>query len=282
MKEVIAALSLLMPYDIDKPKVRIGAPNDGGYILVDDFSPDQVVLSYGISTNYVFDRDMAERGHNVYMFDHTIPGINKPSERMHYFKEGVAGQSRPDQNLFSIGDHLQKYEIPGDRLILKMDVEGAEFDALGSAPDSVLSRFEQITFEVHRVASLGHKEYRRPFVRLFGRLNKLFTLCHVHANNNKGHDDFLFVGGVPVSPILELSYVKTSTVNRFPSQTVYPTHLDAPNVWTSRDKVLWMFPFIPTAVASEEFVRCAERLDLQDANRDLRKRINDLERAPKQ
>ena len=69
---VFDALSLLTPYDVDIPKIRIGPKTDGGYVLLDRFEVGQPVLSYGISTEFQFDIEMAERGHCVYMFDHTI------------------------------------------------------------------------------------------------------------------------------------------------------------------------------------------------------------------
>jgi hypothetical protein len=89
---IYEALALLTPYDIDVPKVRIGPNHDGGYVLADRFTPaTQPVMSYGISTQYDFDREMAERGHKVFMFDHTIGGIVDPLPNMLFFREGVAG-----------------------------------------------------------------------------------------------------------------------------------------------------------------------------------------------
>ena len=69
---VFDALSLLTPYDVDIPKIRIGPKTDGGYVLLDCFEVGQPVLSYGISTEFRFDIEMAERGHCVYMFYDTI------------------------------------------------------------------------------------------------------------------------------------------------------------------------------------------------------------------
>src|ERR1700730_3276432 len=93
MNPVIEALSLLTPYDIDKAKVRIGQKADGGYILADCISNAQVVLSYGIATEYSFDIELAKRGHDVYMFDHTIEGIQAKNKKLHFFCDGVAGHT---------------------------------------------------------------------------------------------------------------------------------------------------------------------------------------------
>ena len=63
MSNVFEALSLLTPFDIDKPKVRLGPAADGGYVFVDDISPSQALVSYGIADEYNLERLFAEAGH---------------------------------------------------------------------------------------------------------------------------------------------------------------------------------------------------------------------------
>jgi Methyltransferase FkbM domain len=260
MNPVVEALSLLTPFDIDRQKIRIGPKTDGGYIFVNDISARQTVISYGIGTEYRFDIEMAERGHDVYMFDHTIENIQAENKKLHFFREGVAGDTDISQNLFSIKDHLHRHQIRGDRLILKMDVDGAEFDALEAGPDDTLDRFEQIVLEVHWLNNLDDLAFRDRFHRIFRRLNNAFTLFHVHANNWDGPNGLAIVSGIPVSTLLELSYVRSASVHRRPSQTLYPTALDYPNV-QGKDKLLWFYPFLPTLLSQESFAACAERVE---------------------
>ncbi len=269
---VLDALSLLTPYDIDIPKRRIGPNADGGYVLADRLSPDQAVLSYGIGTEYRFDDAMAEAGHAVYMFDHTIaqPALGRPN--MVWFAEGVAGRSQPDKKLHSIQDQIERLDIRGDRLILKMDVEGAEFDAIGLMPDETLGRFEQILLEVHYLANLENEALRASVVAMLRKLNRRFTLFHVHANNCDGSNGLAIVQGVPVSNLLELSYIRTSAVRRTASKTLYPTPLDHPNLHP-RDKLLWFFPFLPTPMKTGDFQRCEERVAAQALDREAADRL---------
>ena len=268
MNPVIEALALLTPFDIDIQKRRIGPPGDGGYVFADRLSPSQAVLSYGIGSEYRFDRIMAEAGHTVHMFDHTIAGIERPHPNMLWRREGVAGFSDPANGLYSIEDHLNQHAIEGDGLILKIDVEGAEFDAIGLASDETLARFEQVVIEVHHLAHLANEAFRSHATRMLRKLNRHFTLFHVHANNCDGPDHLNVVCGLPLSNLLELSYVKTSLVNRAPSRTLYPTAFDFPNV-PAKDKLLWFFPFLPTSVTIAEFGMCEERLSLIEEARRL-------------
>jgi hypothetical protein len=261
MNPVVEALALLTPYEIDIQKRRFGPPHDGGYVFADNISPSQAVVSYGISTEYTFDRRMAEAGHKVYMFDHTIEGIVNPHENMMWFCEGVAGRSDPAAKLYSIEDHLERHQIQGSRLILKMDVEGAELDAVPMTRPEVLCRFEQIAIEVHGLNALDNPAYRDRIVAMLRTLNRHFTLFHVHGNNFDGPNSLSVVSGMPVVSLMELSYIKTSIAARSPNRTLYPTALDFPNV-RQKDKLLWFYPFLPTPVSFEEFLLCESRIEL--------------------
>ncbi len=254
MLSVYEALGLLRPYEVDKPKARFGPATDGGYVLIDDLDPSQAILSYGISTQYEFDAERAALGHKVYMFDHTIEGVERTHDNMLWFKEGVAGVTDEAALVYTIEDHLERHRIEGDRLILKMDVEGHEFDAMLALGPEVLARFEQLTFEVHCLMFVEDANFRATqFTPFFQRLNDQFTLHHVHANNFDGVD-LRVVDGLPIPCHLELSYVRTSTVTRRPSETLYPTPLDYPNVGYP-DKALWFYPFLPAKLTPEDFAR---------------------------
>lgn len=257
MSAVFASLSLLTPYEIDRPKVRIGPNADGGYILAETLDPGQTVLSYGISTEYRFDEAMAERGHRVFMFDHTIQPLATIHPHMHFFAEGVAGTSDGAQRLYSIEDHLKKNQIAGDNLILKMDVEGAEFEALNALSPATLARFEQIVMEVHGIDQLGDDAFRLTFNRTFSRLNEYFTLFHVHANNYDG-STLTAIGKIPAVSMMELSYMRSDRITRRPNETLYPCALDYPCT-NNADKLLWFYPFMPTSVSPQNFADCLRR-----------------------
>src|SRR5688572_24545441 len=64
----------------------------------------------------------------------------------------------------------------GKRLLVKIDVEGAEWDALFATPDDVLDTIDQMAMELH-----GTNESR--FVELIRRLKTRFYLVNLHFNN---------------------------------------------------------------------------------------------------
>ena len=92
------------------------------------------------------------------------------------------------------------------------------------------------------------------------KLNRDFTLFHVHANNFDGADHFHVVDGMPTVNLIELSFIRTAKVRRSPSRTVYPTDLDAPN-GEPRDKLLWIYPYFPTSSDSIAFSNVFARVN---------------------
>lgn len=149
-------------------------------------------------------------------------------------------------------------------MILKMDVEGAEYESLLAVSDETLLRFDQIVLELHHLKLLGQPRARRRFTRLLKKLNRAFTIFHVHANNHAGYNGLTIIEGVVVPNLLELSFVRTSLVTRGPSSTLYPTRLDYPNCSSKPELPLLFYPFIPTALKRGRFGAFSRRLKAQE------------------
>jgi hypothetical protein len=278
IRDIAATLALLTPWDIaGRGKLRIGlGRGDGAYILLDMMRPSQKVLSFGVGRNVSFDRDMTQRGHEVFLYDHTVAGppVDDPLFRFHAL--GIAGTSEPSARLLSLADHVAAIEGAGDDMILKMDVEGAEWPALAAAPPALLARFEQVVLEIHGLAFLGKPVWRNRITAGLARLHETHTLFHVHANN---HSPPMVVEGFAVSNLLELSWVRTDLVQRLPSRTLYPTELDDPNVRRAADTLLWFHPFLPVGLDAHELqARMAASLERIAAQEAAAERFN-AERA---
>jgi len=262
-KLVYGALKLLAPFDLlHQTKLRVGRPSgDGGYVIANCIRTDAHVYSFGIGRNIDFDLDFATRGHDVFMFDHTIDGLPSEHERFHFFREGISGVTVPEESLYSLPDHLTKLghrEFDGG--VLKVDVEGAEWDVFATLSQETLSHFDHILLEAHGLLRLATPDGREKIMAALETINKRFTLYHVHANNI-GRTGF--VHGFPVCDVLELSFVRTDLVARRPSTSLFPTEYDSPNDPARHDQPLWFFPFLPVATAGDDwepFERALERM----------------------
>src|SRR5579871_3857911 len=252
--EILEALAGLRPYDVNVGKKRIGSDGDGGYVLADIIPKSAALLSFGIGDNCDFELEFANRGHSVVMFDPTIaqPPVAHPHFTFH--RLALGSRDDPKGGVVTLASALQLGGLQSHPdVVLKCDVEGAEYDAFAAAPQELLGRFSQIVVELHDLDRLGASEQRARLTALTGELNKRFVLFHVHGNNcaaialvgGASFADHHLAGAVPVPVALELSFIRSDLVSARPSRTVYPTALDRPNYHLCPDHLLNFFPFSP-------------------------------------
>ncbi len=243
-------LSHLRPYDIlGSRKLRVGAAHDGGYVMLDRLRPSQIVFSYGLSWNIAYELDLAQRGMTLFMFDHTIDGLTVEHANFTWFKEGLGASTDVEARLHRLEDHVARL-APGEQgMILKLDVEGAEWAALAKMPIDLLGRFEQIVMELHDFRLISDPAWRDVASAALANLGQQFTLHNVHANN---HAPVVIVDGVPVADVIEVSYIRTDLVERRQSSTLFPSYLDSPNDPNRPEIPLWFFPFMPFGPLGDE------------------------------
>ncbi len=243
------------PYDSDK--IRIGGDADGGYVMLNDFEQLDGVLSYGVGTVEVagkdcisFDYDLALRGLPVVLLDHTVDTLPQWHPNFVFVKEGVG--SKDKRKTKTIKTHLKQLTKGGDRLILKMDVEGAEYDAINATSPATLRKFRQIIIELHDLTRLDDPRRRSQILETLERLDRDFILHHVHGNNTA---KVATIDGLKVIDVLELSYARKDTVDPAPALESFPTAFDRP-CWPAFPDV--KLDFYPFEQPKAKIIRCLE------------------------
>ena len=205
---------------------RFGEKNDGGYLLCGNLlNGVGAAYSYGISGYDGWGCDVSTRLsvplHQYDCFNTTQPSC--PSGRPVFHAECVAGTRSHDEEgrLF---DSLQsQFARNGDAeksLVVKMDVEGAEWDSILQTPDEVLARIDQLVFEFHGVSDTGR------YLPVLAKLKRIFEIVHLHFNN------FACVGAGAPFPAwaYEVTFVNKRLADVDEAARVaLPSTLDAPN-----------------------------------------------------
>ncbi|KAK3759746.1 hypothetical protein RRG08_041707 [Elysia crispata] len=198
---MFALVQLYFRY-IESPQVtcssvkRKGNVQDGGWQLCEDleYAPDKngcLVYSYGINNDFSFDDDMAKYGCEVHSFDPTMD--NKTDflrgERVYFHPRGVGGIDKQANDLVGSKD-LQMLQIdtiathrrmfkhgPKNRRldVVKMDVEGYEFEALMTAlHDGSLDDVRQLVFETHLTLN-GRPLTKESYLKFLILLRKIHS-----------------------------------------------------------------------------------------------------------
>lgn len=206
-------------------KIRVGNAHDGGYVIPKQMLEDsECLFSYGISNDITFDEHYINlTGKKVHAYDHTIEEVNtQHSELFTWYKKGLSGT--PQEQTDNFVNHYKELNLSG-RVLLKMDVEGCEYEWLQNTDIQELANITTcIVLEVHW---LNRDDVREKFIKCIEELNKHFYLCHIHGNNcgSTFHYNRL---DFPV--VLELTFVPKEIVEEVTDSTeTFPTVLDNSN-----------------------------------------------------
>jgi FkbM family methyltransferase len=176
--EILAVLRLLEPKKVvDYKKIRVGSEGGGGYVQIDDLEGISHALAFGVSGNDSWDLAMAKAGIPVEQFDHAIERAPSSHPLLHFHRKVISVDATAETATLS--DLVAEHSKPGaPDLILKIDIEGCEWDVFDRATDAVLSRLAQVICEFHDLSHLTAPAFRARARRVFEKLDKHFAPVH--------------------------------------------------------------------------------------------------------
>lgn len=219
--------------------IRLGSPNDGGYLLLDDFKISDVVLSLGIGDNNSFDAEIANRVRAVHMYDHTISEPPKSIQNGFFHKIGISDSV--SARFTTIPQAILEY--PSDQeFILKIDIEGDEWKVLDSLEVELISKFRQITGEFHGFHELISQpdEFERA-IRVLSKLVSDHKFVNLHANNWAKVE---IIKGMFIPDVIEFTLVRGDVVSAIDYSGKMDISLNEPNNPNRAEIYLGLFSYI--------------------------------------
>jgi hypothetical protein len=240
--QMLNTLRLISPLSvINFPKCRVGGFQDGGYVMLDDLDCIGVCYSLGVGPDVTWDCEMADRGAHVYQYDHTVACPPTAHPRCLHFRTGITHDSSlaPD---FKRIDALLEENGHSNRedMVLKIDIEGHEWDSLDALDPAIFDKFRQIAAEFHGLRMLNVDSFRQRAHRVLSKLRRTHEVIHVHGNNFGG---MVVVEGIPIADCLELTLVNRRHYSFALASEIFPGHLDCANNSTIPDLFLGSFKF---------------------------------------
>jgi hypothetical protein len=160
---------------------RYGGANDGGYLMCENLLPGvESAYSYGIETEDNWGCAVSQQVkvpvHQYDCFTDHRPACEGGEFVFHDECVGPRAETVDGRLFDSIPAQIAKNGDTGKRILLKIDVEGAEWDSFQATPDEVFERIDQIPMEFH-----GTDEAR--FLDVVRRMKRMFHLVNLHYNN---------------------------------------------------------------------------------------------------
>lgn len=222
-------------------KLRIGRHFDGGYTMLDRFAGVEAAYSLGINDEISWDLDMAQRGVKIFQYDHTIEALPYKHPLFNWKPIGIGGKQDEDARLATLESLIEANGHRNNRnLILKCDVEGAEWDMLMCTPNAIISQFSQIVMELHNLHHMCDSGPADAVRKAIANLYANHRVVHVHANNYGGLG---VVGGYSIPRVLEVTLARLDLGEFEASDESFPTMLDMPCNKDAADIYLGRFDF---------------------------------------
>ena len=160
---------------------RFGSANDGGYLMCENLiAPLDAAYSYGVGTNDDWGCEVSRRYHvPVHEYDCFDPA--RPTcegGRFVFHNECIGDRSgyRDSRFFDTLENQISKNGDTGRHVIIKMDIEGGEWESLLTAPDELLASIPQLAMEMH-----GFDDPK--ILEALRKLKRNFYLVNLHFNN---------------------------------------------------------------------------------------------------
>lgn len=214
--------------------MRFGSQYDGGYLMCENLIDGlQAAYSYGVGPNDEWGCDVSTRYqvlvHQYDCFDPARPVCETGNTLFHDECIGNRRQTVDARFVDTLSNQISRNGDSSKRLIVKIDVEGAEWDALMATSDRVLGYIDQLPMELH-----GTDEER--FLRVIRKLKRTFYVVNLHFNNFACSS---FTAPLPSRAYQVLLVNKRIGVRDIAAGTPSPSALNAPDDPTRPDCQLY-------------------------------------------
>jgi hypothetical protein len=222
-------------------KKRYGRIWDGGYVVLDSIKNAEIVYSLGICDDVSFDEVLADFGAQIYQYDHTVDRPPVDHVNFHFFKIGLANTDDwlPYMRRLDTLVRSNGHESTRD-MVLKIDIEGHEWDQYDLIDTEVLGNFDQIVGEFHSFGNVRSSAWLERAERSLRKLNHSHQVVHVHGNNNGTIE---IIAGMPIPDVIELTWARRSSYTFAPTNEIFPGELDQPCTPAKPDLCLGSFHF---------------------------------------
>ena len=210
----------LYPVSTNVPLVRFGPHGDGGYLIPNDLDGISACFSPGVSFISGFEKDCADLGIKVFLADASVDAPANTHPLFEFSKKFIGGHSGKD---FITLDEWVEQSLRGTcgDLMMQMDIEGFEYEALDNASTEVINRFRIIVIEFH-----GLDNFDSVKQRVFKKLLSTHTCVHIHPNNCC---PVVKVINLEVPPLMEFTFLRKDRIYSQSYRSDFPHPFDSDN-----------------------------------------------------
>jgi hypothetical protein len=228
-----ALFAMLQPVALANCQLeRFGESSDGGYLMCGNLLGDvRSGYSYGISGYDGWGCEISRKYditvHQYDCFNTTQPLCLFGDTVFHAECVGDSTETVNGRVFDTVKNQFARNGDHAARIVLKIDVEGAEWASLLAMPDDTLRQVDQLAVEFHWAENESFNwVHDERYVRAVTRLRQFFEVAHIHYNNTSCIGD---LQPFPSHAFEVLFVAKRLAIVAHDRQASIPHPLDAPN-----------------------------------------------------
>lgn len=225
-EQIKSLLRKLSPRTTDKPLIRLGPNDDGGYLVLDDLAGITTCFSPGVSTVSGFELECASRAMDVFLADASVEAPPDSHPKFKFIKNFIGAINQDPFITMERWVSIAQPDHSGDWM-LQIDIEGSEYEVFLNMPTSILDKFRVIVVEFHFLDYLFDSPFFMLASRVFERLLTNHTCVHIHPNNA---DNVISSGDLKIPKTMEFTFHRNDRIKMGPSATQFPHPLDFDNL----------------------------------------------------
>ena len=145
-------ISVLSPWKYKGEVNRYGGTGDGSYIIPTDIvNKKSFLISGGLGNNNNFEIELAKLGIKGFQIDNSINKPPKNHENLNFISKTLGALDGEESiSLKTLISNISN----NNAVIVKLDIEGGEIEALRNLPRDILQRITCLSMELHSISSL--------------------------------------------------------------------------------------------------------------------------------
>lgn len=233
--QIEKVINYFKPTATNHKLIRIGEKNDGGYLIPDILKEIKYCFSAGVGHTNEFETDLNKYKIKSFLADYSIDKSIRNLHEFDFLKKFITSfDDEISKNINSwIFEKISKKEL--DKTILKLDVEGSEYEILSSLDERILQELKIIIIEFHGLEMIGDENTNKILISILRKISKYFYVVHIHPNNCCGTH---YISKFKVPSVLEVTYINKKNADRKDGLCTIPNQLDSKNVQKKDDIIL--------------------------------------------
>ena len=220
---------------------RIGDENDGGYLVPNILNDIKYCFSAGVGHTNQFETELNELNIESFLADFSVDESVRDLRKFNFIKKYISSfDSEKTKNInLWIKENIKFEDL--NKTILKLDVEGSEYEILSAINENILKDLKILIVEFHGLEMIGDENTNLIINSLKKKLLNYFYVIHIHPNNCcEIHN----VSKFQIPSVLEVTYLNKKNMIVDNKNCKIPNELDKMNVIKKKDITLPDYWFV--------------------------------------